>query len=107
MHPALVPDLRADHALALHQQTQHLRLSPERQVGTFQRRLQEGARRRPAHAPALVALKIADPPVAPAVEVIDRRDAVLAGGLAKYVEDLPAQARLRHPPFAATAVLAM
>src|ERR1700730_1649081 len=76
----------------------------EPQIGAFERRLEEGTRRRPAPAALLVDVEGADAFVVAAVEVGNGFDAGLFGGGAKGIEQVPAHPRRRHVPLAADRV---
>ena len=76
----------------------------EPQIGALERRLEEGARRRPAPAALLVDVEGADAFVVAAVEVGDGFDAGLFGGGAEGIEQVPAHPRRRDVPFAADRV---
>src|ERR1700722_1970786 len=73
----------------------------EPQIGALERRLEEGAGRRPASAALLVDVEGADAFVVAAVEVGNGFDAGLFGGGAEGIEQIPAHSRRRHVPFAA------
>src|SRR5262245_1453158 len=74
-------------------------------VFPLENRLQETARRRPAPAPLLVDMKIADAFVVAGIEVLNRWNAVLVCRRTKGVENFPVQARIFHTPFAADRVM--
>ena len=71
------------------------------QIAAMERRLEEGARRRPAPAALLVDVKGAAALVVAGVEVRHRFDAGLLGGRAERVEQVPAHARRLDPQLAA------
>src|SRR3990170_2474214 len=70
----------------------------------MQYRPQEGARRAPAPAAALVHLEVGAAEVVAVVEHLDLRDAALRGGLAPGVDDLPVHARVLDAHLAPRAV---
>src|SRR6185437_7129998 len=79
----------------------------EPEIFPMQRRFEKAARRRPAPPALLIDVEIADALVVAGIEIVYRRNAVLDRGLAKSIEDIPAQARLLDPPFASGRVHAL
>ena len=77
----------------------------EPQVRPIEHRLEEAARGRPAPPEFLVDVEIARALVVAGVEIVDRLDAGLGGGLAKLLEQVPAHARRFDAPFAADRVM--
>ena len=74
------------------------------QVRSLQRRPQEPSRRAPAPAALLVHLEIGRAGIVAGVEVVDLGDTSLFRRVAHSVQEVPAQARIFHPPLAAPAV---
>ena len=101
---ALAPELEPACPPAVEQDAFRLGVGEDRQVGPVARRFQEGLRRVPARAPALVDHELAGALVVAVVEVRRPCDADLVAGALEGVEDFPADPRLLDPPFAAGAV---
>ena len=99
-----LPPAHADGAAAVehHALDQTAGLQP--QIGAMQRRLEEGARRRPAPAALLVDVKGAAPFVVAGVEVHDRFDVGLLGRPAERIEQIPSHARRLDAQLAADAM---
>src|SRR4029077_15102176 len=74
-------------------------------VRPVEHRLPKSARRRPAPPAPLVDVEITGAFVVAAIEIVDRRDAVLLRRLAKRVEQFPLHARRLDAPFAADAMV--
>jgi len=92
--------------IALEQEPRDSRLRPGLEVGSRRTaRVQEGARRIPAPATALVHFEVTDAFVVAAVEVGAAGQPCLHGGLCERLQDLPAQALAFDAPLAATAVV--
>src|SRR5206468_730396 len=81
---------------------QHVLFQP--QIGTVQYRLEKPARGRPAAAPLLVDVEIADAFIVASIEIGNAADAHLLGGVADRVQHFPRQPRRLDPPAAAGAV---
>ncbi len=99
-----LPVFDADDSLAGKAQAPHHRVGDDFQVGALQRGAQKTLGGIPAHAAFLVDFEIAAALVAAAIEIDHLGYADLGGRVAKRVEDLPRQALLLDPPFAAGAV---
>ena len=78
------------------------RLQP--QIGARQHRLEKTARRRPSPSALLVDVEVAGALIVAGVEVGDRLDAGLGGGVAKRFEQRPPHPGRLDPPFAADAM---
>ena len=101
---AVLPPAHAGGALAVEHDAFHQALGFQPQVRPAERRLEKAARRRPAPPALLVDVEDARALVVAGVEIGDRLDAGLAGGVAESVEDVPAHARRLDAPFAADRV---
>ena len=97
----MLPPAHAGGALAVEHDPFHQALGLEPQVRPAEHRLEKAARRRPAPPALLVDMEDARALVVAGVEIGDRLDAGLAGGVAERVEDVPAHARRLDAPFAA------
>src|SRR5579872_1899083 len=102
---AVLAEAHADTARALEHQSVDQDFGQKPQVRSIEHRLQEGARRRPAHAALLVHVEIANAEIFTGIEVGSHRDAHFGRGLLDRIEYIPFDARPFDSPFAATAVM--
>src|SRR6185369_8756642 len=100
----VLPPAHADGALAVEHDAFHQALGFQPQVRPAEHRLEKAARRRPAPPALLVDVEDARALVVAGVEIGDRLDAGLAGGVTESVEDVPAHPRRLDAPFAADRV---